>query len=612
MPTATIPKLLMALAIVYASCNSNEPRPVAVSSANPSVAQQSSVQQVPADSTVTVAPQQAKQPAMTRAGHRAASRKTVAAVRTRVDVDYQSYPADTLELKEPWGAPMPPASKESSPATTVALEERRALPNTKAGAFFGELKPLTQLFAISPEADHLITGQQGTKVFVPKNSFVQADGTPVTGKVDLALVEVLTVADFVRTNLQTLSHGQPLQSEGMFFLDARSNGQPVNMAQGKELQVEMTNMNWLGASSDARIFTGSHDEAGNINWSEAGTMSRKMVPMPLEVFDYVRWRSRNFDRRKGEGYWATGPNYILDSFRFKQDRLVNTFIATREFQRRFWDISSAEFQIGYYTCYATKTAKKGTIASDSALTNIYLNNLDKDLWYCDSLAYDYLTSWKGKIEFKKFYGEADGEYYNLVDAFKTYYEQRLTVSIVFPEGVDFGSDNARQQLAGKGYSEAAIDELMGAYTTRTTYIESRNNKKGLERLSTNSFSVAKLGWINCDRYYNDPRARETNIMASVYNGEGFDFVSLALIINGQRVALNGMPTKGATYAFTGKSAPYTKLPIGEKATIVALSYRNKQPYIGMQEITIEEKGNYPIQLEASTAESINTKLAGLK
>lgn len=498
----------------------------------------------------------------------------------------------------------------------VVIEERIAIPHTKSEKLFNKIRSESQKFQIDASSDNIITGKNGTQVFVPKNSFINADGELVTGKVDIEVIEVLSVADIIKTNLQTVSNGRPLQSEGMLYIDAKSNGQQITLANDKKLQIELPNMNKMGAASDIRIFSGSYDSSGNINWKESGKPEKRLMPLPLDLFEYSCWISHNFERTPNSiGYAIFKTNgletdEIIDSTTFKQQNLENTFIATREFESRFNYINYAEWAIGHYTSYYSTTVKRGRMIKDSTISKIYLNNLDKNLWYCDSLAYAYIKTWEGKAKFNN-YWNSDIETTDLLDVFKKFYEQKLTTVITFPADIDLSKNNAREKLAAKGFKETEIDEIMGTYERQNKIVTGRRNKFNAQRITTNSFAVAKLGWINCDQFYNEPKAKVVDIYASVLNSNDFGFACLTLIINNRRIALSGIEKNGK-YKFTGETGFYTKLPIGETATIVGISYKDNIPFFGLMEIIISEKGRYEIALQASSTLDINEKLNGIQ
>jgi hypothetical protein len=507
--------------------------------------------------------------------------------------------------------------KKNGTNDKVVIEERITIPHTKSEKLFNQLRPESQKFQINASSDNIIISKNGTQVFVPKNSFINADGELVTGKVDIELIEVLSVADFIRTNLQTVSNGQPLQSEGMFYIDAKSGEQQITLSTDKKLQIELPKLIKTWSASEIRIFSGKYDTVGNINWIESGKIENSLITLPLDLFDYQTWISHNFERiPRNEGYTISNSfdletDQVIDSTTFKQNYLKNTFIATREFEERFPYIINTEWVIGCYTSYYSTKVKRGRMIKDSTISKIYLANLDKDLWYCDSLAYSYIKTWEKKVDFHNtFYTKVDAN--NVIQLFKRFYEQRLTNVIRFPTDIDLSKINAREELIKKGLKEAEVDEIMGAYTRQKEIITARRNKETSQRISANCFAVAKLGWINCDQFYNEPTANEANILASVKNLVNYEFVTLTLVINGRRIALNGTLGDNFKYTFTGKSQPYTRLPIGEKATIIGISYKDNQPYLGIKEIIITEKGNYDINLQASSTQEIKTKLNAIE
>ena len=499
-----------------------------------------------------------------------------------------------------------PTVTQEDNQVNVEIEDRISIPDSKASILLEQLKPKSQFFEFNGDSDISIVGENGTQVYIPRNSFINEKGQTVTGKIDLELIEVLSVSNFIKLNLQTLSNGNLLQSEGMLFIDAKSNGQAVAIAPDKKLQIELPKIRSYNAASDIRIFSGAYDSLGNINWSEKSRIDNKLIPLPLDLFDFKSWISFGFKRvPNNEGYQAPWDDEVVDSITFKHPSLENTFITTREFEERYHHIMSAEWAIGHYTSYYSTTAQTGKMIKDSTISNIYLNNLNKDLWYCDSLAYAYMKTWQGKAEFDSyFYSEI--ETIDLLAVFKRFYEERLTTVVEFPSDIDLKDKNARKQLEKKGFSEIEIDEILGAFERQQKIVESKRNNVLTRRITFNSFKTSQLGWINCDQFYNDPKSETVDLIASISND--FEFATMSLVINGRQIALNGIKDTEGNYRFTGEQGLVTKLPIGEKATIVGISHHNNQIYLGIKEIMIDKKGNYELDLAESSIEQVNEYL----
>jgi hypothetical protein len=124
---------------------------------------------------------------------------------------------------------------------------------------------------------------------------------------------------------------------------------------------------------------------------------------------------------------------------------------------------------------------------------------------------------------------------------------------------------------------------------------------------TNSFTISKLGWVNCDRYYSDPASTNITLSATIQNQVDFDFCTISLIIDNDFVVINGLNSDNTFWIAGGKS-PYSQLPIGKKATLVGFSYKNDKIHFAKKSIIISKTGNYSIKLIPCTKEDVNKQL----
>ncbi|MDJ1466598.1 hypothetical protein [Xanthocytophaga flava] len=508
-----------------------------------------------------------------------------------------------------WACSSDEKKEQSISKPPVVIEKRVDFSPSPADSLLTQLRPAKQRFQVKADTDQVITGKYGTFIFIPENSFVDASGQLVTGQVDLELVEVLSTGDFVSSRLQTISNGKLLQSEGMLYIDAKANGQSVTLAPDKQLRIELPILAKASGTSQTKIFSGTYDKRGNINWEETGKLDNKLIPLPLKEFTYRYWTSYIVDKPSTNGFVSSKLiSYEIDSTTFLNPKLQNTFIATREFEERFWYIIWEDLSHYSYPEVETQKVKNRNYLP---ILNIYLSNLNKNLWYCDSLACHTIKLWHKKDSLYN-HRYLDMTSTQIEDQFEIFYKQRLTKVIDFA-GVDLSKKDARQRLRKKGKTLKEIDEIMNAYIRQQQLITIRKNKQEAQQITQNSFAVAKLGWINCDQFYDAPKAKEANILASIHTPISLSTAtSVVLILNNRRIAINGESDKDSSYHFTGSSAPYTKLPIGEKATIVALAYQDNQPYIGLKSITISEAGTYEINLKKSSTKEIQETLKNLK
>ena len=127
---------------------------------------------------------------------------------------------------------------------------------------FGPDNITTQEYAINAEADTTIRGTGGTILSIDKNSFVDAQGNPVKGPIELELKECLTKADMVLGNMTTISNGRLLESGGMIYINATANEQTLRLADNKSIGVSMPADTIL---EGMQLFQGVETEDG-INW----------------------------------------------------------------------------------------------------------------------------------------------------------------------------------------------------------------------------------------------------------------------------------------------------------------------------------------------------------
>lgn len=77
--------------------------------------------------------------------------------------------------------------------------------NTVFDALFADnIADETQTFTVNNGWGWQIVAEQGTELNFGPGAFVHADGSPVTGLVEIAVVEVLSIRDMIWLNKQTV------------------------------------------------------------------------------------------------------------------------------------------------------------------------------------------------------------------------------------------------------------------------------------------------------------------------------------------------------------------------------------------------------------------------
>lgn len=100
-----------------------------------------------------------------------------------------------------------------------------------------------QTFSIQADQTETLQLAQGTQIEVPAGALVDAEGKPVSGKVDLQYREFHDVADVwlsgIPMTYESEQGPEVFQTAGMMEIRASQNGAPVFIAEGKSLEIEM-------------------------------------------------------------------------------------------------------------------------------------------------------------------------------------------------------------------------------------------------------------------------------------------------------------------------------------------------------------------------------------
>lgn len=146
-----------------------------------------------------------------------------------------------------------------------------ANPSTNhATAFFNNnLSNGTQTFTINAGQAQTVTGSNGTVVHFNANSFVTASGAPVTGSIQIELVEIYSKSDMILMNKQTVGKTwdgvSPLISGGQFSIVAKQNGQKLKLAPGMNYQIDTPAPN--GTTNLMGLFYGEIEDE-QLEWSQ--------------------------------------------------------------------------------------------------------------------------------------------------------------------------------------------------------------------------------------------------------------------------------------------------------------------------------------------------------
>lgn len=162
-----------------------------------------------------------------------------------------------------------------SPATVVQVApaaERVLTPGfVELDNYLGQFALPPQLFTVGADSVSVIEGKKGSRILVVPADLETTAGVPVTGKINVELIELHTKSDFLRQGITTTADGRLLESGGSYYINMRSNGRQLQLKSGKTLLAMFPKI----TQSDMQLFYGDKEKSGDVNWK---AVDAKFVP----------------------------------------------------------------------------------------------------------------------------------------------------------------------------------------------------------------------------------------------------------------------------------------------------------------------------------------------
>jgi hypothetical protein len=358
------------------------------------------------------------------------------------------------------------AESKSIIATTISEEVNSFASNED---LLSKYKTAPQTFSIDPSLEQTITGKQGTILVFPANSLVDKNGKTPKGKVQISLTECYEMADMIMNRLSTTSNGKMLETAGMVNVIATSNGEELQLKKESPYTVEFPKKT---KKDDFHLFYGERTADGNINWelaqdsstgsgTDGSSASAGTDVVPASVNDncfiqisesYFR---RNLKISKMDYFsWKLADGQSLNNW------FVANFNPTQQMINEYCVFS-------YQTEVTMKLDKNGNIK-------------------------DYYISKSATAEYDQAILRAVDQFPTIdMKSFMPKYDEDHAVVLKFGKKIGRSQDE---------YSAAFVKKFKGKEDSLLTDIKK-------DELDYFIFASNEMGWLNCDRFEEDPAAK---------------------------------------------------------------------------------------------------------
>ena len=142
----------------------------------------------------------------------------------------------------------------------------------------------SQFFEIHGNEDNVIEGEKGTIVVMPKGCFKDNDGNVVTSDIKIELAEALSQSDILLSNLNTTANGKLLETDGMLYFNATSNGKQLIINTKMPIRIEMPTDK---KKPNMKAYTGTRDKNGNMNWSNPQEIINYLTTVDINTLNFL-------------------------------------------------------------------------------------------------------------------------------------------------------------------------------------------------------------------------------------------------------------------------------------------------------------------------------------
>ncbi len=251
-----------------------------------------------------------------------------------------------------------------------------------------------QFFQINADEDQVLQTESGITIAIPKGALLQ-NGEPVTGEVEIEFKEALNPEDIIQSGLTTMSGNELLETGGMFYLNARKNGENLTIDPNIGVGVDVPSN---GYTEGMQLYDGVRKEDGSIDWQNPKPLEHFLTTVDILSLDFYPPGYENKLNHLGHGdenkswkdslYFSFGNsgyplademvdstnwvNYQINPSKIQtiwSEKYQNSLLATKEFEERLKYI--------FQTC-------------DDRILDLYVNNLDKRMATIDSMVVELL------------------------------------------------------------------------------------------------------------------------------------------------------------------------------------------------------------------------------
>ena len=435
----------------------------------------------------------------------------------------------------------------------------------------------SQVFKLNPLRDTIIEAKNGIVFSIPAKAFLNKQGETPTETIDVEIKEAMTASEIIKAGLSTMNNDKLLETGGMFYVNARDGKENLTIDKSKPLNANVPVNN---NKKDMMLFKGERKADGSINWVDPKPIKKKITTVDITQLNF--YPEHFLDSLKGMGFdiknkkltdsiyysfssvdnqstldipmedidfetdslkTVTPIIYITSSGTDKitKDTLPIKIATTNGLKEAYYpEINPSRIKAIWntkfnHTILATKEFEERLkvifSTCDAQILNLYIKNLNRNLYEIDSMAAS-LLSGDLKMKFLNFYARRDGgvEINDLQNKkLQDYFEEKRTI---YANAVNqtlqkmYEKESKENQVAFIAKMKHGNDDAIRVSATFAEELEINLDEAyrqlGKTRRKTNytnvtytetyySAPIVQVGWHNVDRYTFEASVNRTTL-----------------------------------------------------------------------------------------------------
>jgi hypothetical protein len=461
--------------------------------------------------------------------------------------------------------------------TTIILTEDSSIeksPITKevltVSSFYNQLAKPAQQFEIDAATGGTITCAEGSTFVIPPYAFSNSDGKILTGKVQLLIEEFYKYSDMVAANVNTVSDGLQLVTGGMVKITALQNSSMLQLANGKTIQLSMPATDY---DAEMRLFTGDEIRKTEqyFNADEFVKEAKTSVSANKRT---LNWRTRYIIPEKPFDGTTNFLNMEDEPIRVRETRRkrIAKFRITDELPMSVEEARQVlmEKYGGYYDVIKVKKVKviRKSLFSNWRIMKQHIGDSVK-LTLRQALRWRYID-------------KKDSAFYA---------NKIMQDSIMYVRNMRFASLNWGNISESTNF---VLDSVRFAYMDSVA-------QERLVTYSKYNFTIEKLGWINCDKFYKSPVT--VNFVINLPKDVDASKFVTQLVFKKIRSVMQG--------GYKDNQLSFANIPPGMKVVLVGLGESNGRVVSFMQPLTTGSEAVSITSLYPSTPADFKQQLQQL-